>query len=83
MAQTKCSRCGGAGHVSRGMVVNGTCYKCGGDGKHRPGVYASARFVKVVQYALVDVDGRHLAINTDPAILRGLSIAGAVDVVAL
>jgi hypothetical protein len=71
---TICSRCGGTGKVSRGLVVNGVCFKCGGDGQHRPGVHANRRYVRVVQYALVNAQGHHLAINTDRTVLEALML---------
>lgn len=69
-----CSRCGGTGKVTRGRVINGVCYKCGGDGQHRPAVYADRRSVMVQQYVLVNDRGQHLAINTDKAVLQFLAV---------
>jgi hypothetical protein len=78
-----CSRCGGTGKVSRGLVVNGTCFKCGGDGRHRPSVYASRHSHQIIQYALIDARGVHLAINTDRTVLDSLraTMPQAVDIV--
>lgn len=72
MNNKRCSRCGGTGKVTRGTVINGTCYKCGGDGQHRPGVYASRKGVRIIQWALVDGTGRELALNTVRSVLETL-----------
>lgn len=79
--ERKCSRCGGTGLVSRGMVINGVCYGCGGNGKARPRGHASSRSVRVRQWALLDANGRHLAINTDRDVLAQLQIPGSAGII--
>lgn len=85
MPTKRCTRCGGTGRYSKGTVINGVCFGCGGDGQYRPRVVASRLSRRVVQYALVDAAGRHLAINTDQAVLEGLraSLPSAVGITTL
>ena len=80
-----CSRCAGTGSVSRGSVRNGVCFKCGGDGKHRPSVFARPRAQKLIQYAVVNSQGHHLAVNADHAYLEKLSptLTGAMEIIAV
>lgn len=78
-----CSRCGGTGRVSRGWVVNGVCFKCGGDGKHRPRYYAPRGSGRIIHFAIVNAEGHHLALNTDRAVLEAMlpTLAGATGIV--
>lgn len=79
MSDRHCSRCGGTGKVTRGRVINGVCYKCGGDGKHHASAYAHpSRGSRVVEFVAVDAQGHHLALNQDRAILERIapSLAG-------
>jgi hypothetical protein len=81
----RCSRCGGTGSVTRGSVINGVCYGCGGVGVVPIRPRASWKSRRVVQYAAVDSCGAHLAINTDRDMLESLrsSIPGIVDILEM
>lgn len=75
----KCGRCGGTGRYSKGMIVNGTCYGCMGTGVTLAPTRGSGR-VKVVQYALINALGHHLAVRTSRADLEALNLPGAVGI---
>ena len=79
-----CSRCGGTGLVSRGNVVNGICFRCGGNGHcdASPKALRPRRPRGTHQWALIDAEGRYLAVHTDRAQLERLIIPTAIKIVA-
>lgn len=79
----KCRRCGGTGTYSKGMVVNGVCFGCGGSGIRRLQPRAERSKGRITQYVIVDIDGRHLAMNPDRNFLEQLlpTLTGAVGII--